>query len=102
MTKQALGWPLDPPFYIPDNALAHFRLALKKGQHAQAEWDAAFSEYSKSWPALAKEFQRAMAGKLPQGWDAGIPVFPTDAKGMATRVASGKVLNAISKKLPFH
>jgi transketolase len=100
LTKQALGWPLDPPFYIPGNALAHFRLALKKGQQAQAEWDARFSEYSKVLPGLAKEFQQAMAGELPKGWDAGIPVFPADAKGMATRVASGRVLNAISKQLP--
>jgi transketolase len=100
LTKQALGWPLDPPFYIPDNALAHFRLALEKGRQAQAEWDARFSEYSKAWPGLAREFKHTMAGELPKGWDAGIPVFPADAKGMATRVASGKVMNAISKKLP--
>jgi transketolase len=100
LTKQALGWPLDPPFYIPDKALAHFRLALKKGQQARAEWDARFSEYSKAWPGLAKEFQHSTAGELPKGWDAGIPIFPADAKGMATRVASGKVMNAICKKLP--
>jgi transketolase len=101
LTKQALGWPLDPLFHIPDNALAHFRLALKKGQQAEAAWDARFSEYSKGLPGLAKEFQHAMAGELPKGWDAGIPVFPADAKGMATRAASGKVMNAISKKLPW-
>ena len=58
LTKQALGWPLDPAFYIPDKALAHFRLALKKGQQAQAEWDARFSEYSQVLPGLAKKFQQ--------------------------------------------
>jgi len=84
LTKQALGWPLDPPFYIPDNALAHFRLELKKGQNAEAAWDERFSEYSKAWPRLAREFQHSMAGELPKGWDAAIPVFPSDAKGMAT------------------
>ena len=100
LTKQALGWPLDPPFYIPDEALAHFRLAVENGKQAEAEWNARFSEYAKAFPDLAKEFQQGMAGELPKGWDAGIPSFPADPKGMATRVASGKVLNAIGQKLP--
>lgn len=100
LTKQAMGWPLDPPFYIPDQALAHFRLALESGKLAEAEWNGRFSDYAKAFPDLANEFQRAMAGELPNGWDAGIPVFPADPKGMATRVASGKVLSAISPRLP--
>ena len=100
LTKQALGWPLDPPFYIPDKALAHFRLALENGKQAEAEWDVRFSEYSKAFPDLAKEFQQGMAGELPEGWDSDIPIFPADPKGMATRAASGKVLNAIGQKLP--
>ncbi len=100
LTKQAMGWPLDPPFHIPDPALAQFRLALERGKQAEAEWDARFSDYAKAFPNLASEFQRAMAGELPKGWDAGIPIFPTDPKGMATRVASGKVLSAISANLP--
>ena len=100
LTKQALGWPLDPTFYIPDEALSHFRRAVETGQQAQAEWNAKFTEYTKAFPNLAKEFQQGMAGDLPQGWDAGIPSFPADPKGMATRVASGKVLNEIDKKLP--
>jgi transketolase len=100
LTKQALGWPLDPPFYIPDQALAHFRLALKAGKQAETEWDVRFSDYANAFPDLAKEFQRAMAGGLPEGWDADIPSFPADPKGMATRVASGKVLSAIAPKLP--
>ena len=100
LTKQAMGWPLDPPFYIPDKVLAHFRLALENGKQVETEWDAAFSEYSKAFPVLAKEFQQGLAGELPKGWDAGIPVFPPDSKGMATRAASGKVLNAICRKLP--
>lgn len=100
LTKQALGWPLDPPFYIPDQALAHFRLALEAGKKAEAEWDVRFSDYANAFPDFAKEFQRAMAGGLPEGWDADIPVFPADPKGMATRVASGRVLRAIGPKLP--
>jgi transketolase len=99
-TKQALGWPLDPPFYILDNALAHFRVAIESGKNAEADWKVRFSEYSKAFPDLAREFQQGMAGALPEGWDADIPIFPADPKGMATRAASGKVLNAIGQKLP--
>jgi transketolase len=99
-TKQALGWPLDPPFYIPDQALTHFRLALETGNRAEAEWNVRFAEYSKALPELAREFQQGVAGVLPEGWDADIPIFPADPKGMATRAASGKVLNAIGQKLP--
>jgi transketolase len=100
LTKQALGWPLDPTFIIRDEALAHFRRAVKDGKKAEAEWNAEFSKYGKAFPGLAAEFQQKMAGQLPKSWDAGIPKFPADAKGMATRVASGRVLNAIDKKLP--
>jgi transketolase len=100
LTKQALGWPLDPPFYIPDEALTHFRLAIENGKTAEAEWDVRFAEYSKAFPDLAKEFQQRMAGELPDGWDTDIPAFPADPKGMATRAASGKVLNAIDQTLP--
>ena len=100
LTKQAMGWPLDPTFYIPDQALAHFRLALESGKKAEAEWNVRFTDYAKAFPELADEFERVMSSELSNGWDADIPVFPPDPKGMATRVASGKVLNAISAKLP--
>jgi transketolase len=100
LTKQASGWPLDPTFYIPNEALAHFRWAVENGQQAEAEWNAKFSEYTKAFPDLAKEFQQGMAGELLKDWDAAVPSFPADPKGMATRVASGKVLNEIDKKLP--
>ena len=100
LTKQAMGWPLNPPFYIPDKALAHFRLAIENGKQAEAEWNVRFADYAKAFPDLAKEFQRVMSGELPKGWDTDIPIFPADPKGMATRVAAGKVLNAISPKLP--
>ena len=99
LTKQALGWPLDPPFCIPDKALAHFRLAVENGKKAEAEWNVNLADYAKVFPDLAKEFQRVMSGELPKGWDTDIPSFPADPKGMATRVASGKVLSAISPKL---
>jgi transketolase len=100
LTKQALGWPVDPPFYVPDEALAHFRLAIEQGKRAEAEWNVGFSEYSKAFPDRAKEFQQGMAGELPQGWDRDIPTFQADPKGIATRVASGTVMNAIDQTLP--
>src|ERR1039457_2045096 len=84
LTKQALGWPLNPPFSIPVQALAHFRVAIENGKNIEAEWNVRFSEYSKAFPELVREFQQGMAGVLPEGWDADIPIFPADPKGMAT------------------
>ncbi len=90
LTKQNLGWPVEPLFHIPPQALAHFREALVRGQHAEAEWQDRFSAYARKHPDLAHEFQQRMRGELPAGWDADIPVFPADPKGMKTRVASRK------------
>jgi transketolase len=100
LTKQNLGWPLEPAFYVPEEALNHMRRAIDCGKSAEAGWNERFAEYSKVHPELAQEFQGLMHGKLPKGWEAMIPSFPPDAKGMATRAASGKVINAISAKLP--
>jgi transketolase len=100
LTKQNLGWPLEPAFYIPEAALAHFRKAVEKGKQVEAEWDEQFFAYMQAYPDLAQELHQMMQAELPQGWDADIPEFPPDAKGMATRVASGKVINAIASKLP--
>ena len=100
LTKQALGWPVDPPFYVPDQALAHFRRAQEQGKRAEAEWDKRFSVYAHTFPDLAKEYRQRMMGELPHDWDSHIPMFQADPKGLATRVASGKVLNAIVHTLP--
>ncbi|MGO4883876.1 MAG: transketolase [Bryobacteraceae bacterium] len=100
LTKQNLGWPMDPLFDIPPEALAHFREALPRGRQAESEWRDRFSRYTKVHPELAREFEERMRGELPAGWDADIPVFPPDPKGIKTRVASGKVMNAIAPKLP--
>ena len=100
LTKQKLGWPAEPPFFIPDEALAHFRESMTKGQRAEAEWKERFSAYVRKFPAVAGELEQALRGELPAGWEESIPDFPADAKGLATRVASGKVLNAIAPKLP--
>lgn len=100
LTKQNLGWPVEPPFHIPAEALAHFREALERGERAEGEWREQFSRYAATYPELAREFQECMSGGLPAGWDADIPVFPADSKGMKTRVAAGKVMNLIAPRLP--
>ncbi len=99
-TKQRLGWPAEPPFFLPEEALACFRESVGKGEKSEAEWNRRFSAYAQKFPDLAREFEEVMHGELPKGWDAAVPVFPADAKGLATRTASGKILNAIAPKLP--
>ncbi len=99
-TKQKLGWPDAPAFYIPDEALARFREAIGKGQKAEAEWQEKLAAYAEKFPAEANELDDLTRGKLPPGWDAAIPDFPADPKGVATRVASGKILNAVAPRLP--
>ncbi|HEY2863863.1 MAG TPA: transketolase [Casimicrobiaceae bacterium] len=100
LTKRNLGWPAEPAFLVPEPALAHFRHALEHGAQAETSWNEKFAAYARAFPDLAKEFEQALLGALPASWDADIPVFPADAKGIATRVASGKVMNAIAPRLP--
>jgi transketolase len=99
-TKQALGWPLQPAFLVPDDAAARMGEAVGRGAREEADWNDRFRAYAQAHRELAAEFERALHGALPDGWDADVPVFPADAKGMATREASGKVLNAIAPRLP--
>jgi transketolase len=101
LTKQHLGWPLEPAFYVPEEAIQHFRRAVKRGQQAEADWNANFSAYQKAHPDLARELEQRMTGQLPKDWDSELPTFPADPKGLATRAASGKVLNALAKKVPM-
>ena len=98
--KEKLGWPLEPAFYVPDEALATFREAIRRGQKFESDWNERFSAYKQKYPEPAKELEGALRGELPQGWDADIPEFPADPKGLATRAASGKVLNAIAPRVP--
>jgi transketolase len=100
LTKQNLGWPLEPPFQIPEPAREHFLQAIERGKLIERKWWDKLSAYARSFPDLAKAFQEVMSGDLPDGWDRDIPVFPADAKGMATRVAGGKVMNAAAAHLP--
>jgi len=98
-TKQNLGWPSLEPFYVPDDSLEQWRTAKTKGARAEAEWKRKWDAYRAAHPDLAAELERRLEGRLPQGWDAGLPVFgPKDAQ--ATRAASGKVLNVIAANLP--
>jgi transketolase len=100
LTKENLGWPLEPPFYIPEAAQKHFHEAIKRGKEREEEWNKRWEAYQKAFPDLAKELKLIMEQKLPEGWDKDIKPFPADPKGMATRVASGKVLNMIAPHLP--
>ena len=98
--KKKLGWPLEPRFFIPEDVLAHFREAVERGAQAEAEWQERLNAYRAAFPEKAAELERRLAGELPTNWDAALPVFPADAKGMATRAASGKTLNALAAKIP--
>lgn len=98
--KDNLGWPQEPRFYVPDDALAFFRQAAAQGPALEAAWQAKFEAYRAEYPELAAELERRLAGALPAGWAAGLIEFPADAKGLASRASSGKVLNAIAERLP--
>ena len=100
-TKKNLGWPLEPTFYIPDEALAHFRKALNRGNELEAEWKANLESYGKTYPELRVEWDQWTNFILPDGWDKDFPIFPPDPKGVATRSAGGQVINAIASHLPF-
>jgi transketolase len=98
-TKEHLGWPLEPEFYIPEEALANFRQAVGRGAELEREWDEAFEAYEEAYPAEAAELRTRLSGDRPVGWDADIPVFEP-GKDVPTRAASGKALTAIAKRLP--
>ncbi|MSR41439.1 MAG: transketolase [Phycisphaerales bacterium] len=101
-TKAVYGWPTEPTFFIPEGVAERFdELLGARGGAARAAWDANFAAYANAYPMLAKEVEHIIAGTLPDGWDSEIPVYPTDAKGDASRNTGGKVLNAIAKKVPW-
>jgi transketolase len=99
-TKENLGWPLEPAFYIPKEAQTHFHAAISTGQKAEANWQEHFNAYREKFSDLAREFQQIMSGALPANWQASIPSFPADPKGLATRAASGKIIAALGTALP--
>ena len=101
LTKQAYGWDY-PDFYVPEEVYADFRKkVIDSGESAEEEWNQLFKTYKESHPELAAELEASLNGELPAGWDQDLPVFTTGVDTLATRASSGKVLNAIAKKVPF-
>jgi transketolase len=101
LTKAHYGWPEDAQFLVPEPAINHMRHAVERGQQFETQWNHALTEYRRQFPDEAAQWDMLQAGELPSGWDAEIPVFPADAKGLASRDASGKVENAIAKHIPW-
>ena len=101
-TKEAYGWPVDRDFYVPDGVREGFEGAVRgRGGKAREEWEALFARYREQFPTEAAELDHIFADTLPEGWDSEIPTFDADEKGVASRDAGGKVLNAIAKKVPW-
>ena len=101
-TKRTLGWPEDAQFLVPDGVRERFDETLgARGRAARADWEALLKRYAEAEPALAEELRQIRAGEPPKGWDQAIPSFEPDAKGMASREASGKVLNAVAPHYPW-
>ncbi|HVF24955.1 MAG TPA: transketolase [Anaerolineales bacterium] len=98
--KENLGWPVEPRFLIPGEVLEFYREAIEKGREREFDWKMKLDAYKQIHPASGAELDRRLKGELPKDWDKNLPIFPVDEKGMATRASSGKVLNALSVKLP--
>lgn len=102
LTKRTYGWPEDAQCFVPDGVRKHFDDGLgQRGAKARAEWEVLFAAYARKFPDLAREIEQMQKRDLPEGWDHDLPDFPTDAKGIAGRDASGQVLNALAKNIPW-
>jgi transketolase len=102
LTKRAYGWPEDAKFLVPDGVYDHFRLGIgKRGRELRHDWEMRFKEYTEAHPQLADEIQQMQRRDLPPDWEKSVPVFPPDAKGLAGRDSSAKVLNAVAQKIPW-
>jgi transketolase len=102
LTKEFYGWPEDAKFMVPEGVREHFRDGIgKRGHDARAQWMKTFAEYSQKYPELAERLHRMQSRELPEGWDKNLPTFPADAKGVATRDSSGKVLNVLAQNIPW-
>jgi transketolase len=101
-TKERYGWPADAQFLVPDGVAERFNKAIAdRGRPLREEWEATLQRYKTAQPELGKELDALLSDTLPEGWDAAVPTFPADEKGMATRDAGGKVLNAIAANVPW-
>src|SRR5208283_1305968 len=102
LAKKFYGWPEDAKFLVPDGVYEHFQSGVGvRGGKIRGEWEKLFAEYTKKFPDLADQIQRMQHRALPDGWDENLPSFPADAKGMATRESSGKVLNVLAHNIPW-
>ncbi len=102
LVKRFYGWPEDAKFLVPDGVLEHFREGIgKRGHDLRAEWATMFTQYSQKYPELAERLHHMQRRELPEGWDKNLPTFPADAKGLATRESSGKVLNVLAQNIPW-
>ncbi len=99
-TKRTLNWPEDKSFYVPEEALQNWRLALENGRRQQQEWETLYAGYKSKFPAQAAEFERVQSGKLAPGWESKLPVYPVGGKATATRAAGGAVMEAIAGAVP--
>ncbi|REK12067.1 MAG: transketolase [Planctomycetota bacterium] len=100
--KEFYGWPPDAKFLVPEEVPQHFAEGVgKRGREARDAWHKSFAEYAKKYPELAAQWEMMSKRELPKRWDADIPTFPADAKGVASRSSSGKVLNAVAKNVPW-
>ena len=102
LVKKFYGWPEDAKFLVPEGVREHFRDGVgKRGREARTQWAQMFAEYSQKYPELADRLHRMQRRELPDGWDKNLPTFPADAKGVATRDSSGKVLNVLAQNIPW-
>jgi transketolase len=102
LTKRFFGFDPDSSFVVPDGVRAHFAAQIgARGAALRSAWEALFSRYAAAYPALAGDVERIGKRELPEGWQSALPNFPPDAKGMSTRDASGKVLNALAERIPW-
>ncbi|MGD0517498.1 MAG: transketolase [Thermoguttaceae bacterium] len=102
LTKAAYGWPENETFLVPPEVLEHFRAGIgARGENLHQKWMSLFAKYQEKYPQQAADLQLIASGELPKDWDAEVQPFPTDAKGLASRVSSGKVLNQVAKRVPW-
>jgi transketolase len=99
-TKEIMSWPLEPPFYVPEDALTHWRAALDRGAELEAGWRKRYDAYAATHPALAAEFEQWLSGELPPGWDNALASAAPAAGPLATRQASGLALQTIAAAVP--
>lgn len=100
LTKEYYGWPLEPDFYVPDEVKAHYAEVKQQGIDAEAEWQQRFADYKAAYPELAAQFETAINGDLPAGWDSELPVYKAGDSSVATRAASGAAINALASNVP--